>query len=511
MDVLFNNLIRQATIHPEAIALQSGPDSITYETLHREIELVADRLHRLSIQRLGLFLDNGIDWIIIDLACALAKVTVVPLPWFFSQQQINHAIESAQLDSIVARTDVSKLSDVCGSGFHLYAGCSLYEIVEHSLQTVGSACPPAKLSYTSGTTGTPKGIELGYGLIDKVCSSIGEMTSGLNIDRHLSLLPYSTLLENLCGIYAPLSQGVSVFAEPASRLGLSSTLTMNPDQFASIINEIKPNSLIMTPQLLKLLCALTEAELIDMRSLVFVAVGGAHIGTSLLERAQRLEIPVYEGYGLTEFGSVATLNTPQEYRVGSVGKPLPHVTVNFAEDGEIILKTNIRKPNHKSGRVACHEIPTGDLGYVDSDGFVYVNGRKKNTIVLSTGRNVSPEWVEGELNSSPIIAQSFVYGEAETHLSALIVAQNHSISHEAIKLAIETLNQSLPAYARIVNWRLLRESFTVDNQLLTTNGRPRRAQIISRLETLIEQAAISRLDPGHPLTKFNSTQEQPAC
>ncbi len=511
MDKLLNNLVRHASIHPDAVALRSGSSSISYKVLVRDIELVADRLHTHSIQRPGLFLDNGIDWIIIDLACALARITVVPLPWFFSLQQISHALESAQLDSIVTRGEISNLTGVGGSGFRLYADCSLYKTLEHPLKTTASIYPPAKLSYTSGTTGTPKGIELSRDLIDKVCSSTNELTSELDIDRHLSLLPYSTLLENICGIYAPLSQGICVFAEPAERLGLSSALTMDPDRLASVINEVQPNSLIVTPQLLKLLCALTEANLIDTRSLVFVAVGGARVGTSLLERARSLDIPVYEGYGLTESGSVAMLNTPQDYRPGSVGKPLPHVRVSFAEDGEIILKTRVNKARPKAGNIVCHKTSTGDLGYIDNDGFVYVSGRKKNTIVLSTGRNVSPDWGEGELNALPVIAQSFVYGESEAQLSALIVAQHQSINRETIDLAIETLNQSLPAYARIASWYLLREPFTVANGLLTANGRPRRRQILSRLELLIEEATYSQHAVIHPIPNSNSTQEHPAC
>jgi len=521
MDILLNNLFRQASRQTDTIALRSASDSITYEVLVRDIEHVADQLKAHSLRRLGLFLDNGIDWIVIDLACALAKVTVVPLPWFFSPQQLDHAVRSAQLDSIVSHTDISNLLGVAGTGIDLYAGCSLYisgqpglkEAPDNSasLADARDHSEAAKLSYTSGTTGTPKGIELGYELIDKVCSSIAGIAAGLNIERHLSLLPYSTLLENICGIYAPLSQGITVFAEPADRLGLSSTLTMDPGRLASTINEVQPSSLILTPRLLKLLCSLSETRLIDIRSLKFVTVGGAHVGTSLLERARNLGIPVYEGYGLTEFGSVAMLNTPQDYRLGSVGKPLPHVRVRCADDGEIIVKTSSGKPTDKNSNKACYEITTGDLGYIDSDGFVYVNGRKKNTIVLSTGRNVSPEWVEGELNSSPVIAQSLVYGEAESRLSALIVAQDHSISHKIIRGVIEASNLRLPAYARIASWHLLVEPFTVANQFLTANGRPRRKQIINKLEHLIEQASFSTHRGIHSSANFNSMQESTTC
>ena len=511
MDNLLSNLANQASTHSNAIALRSGSSSISYGTLYRDVERVAEELRAHSIRRAGLFLDNSIDWVVIDLACALANITVVPLPWFFSPLQLSYAVQNAQLDSIVTRGVLPNVPEVGGAGFNLYASSSLHRINQQSLITVAGAHPLSKLSYTSGTTGTPKGIELSYDLIDKVCSSISELTSGLNINRHLSVLPYSTLLENICGIYAPLSRGITVFSESAERLGLSSTLTINPERLASVINKIRPNSLILTPQLLKLLCVLVETSQVDIKSLIFVAVGGARVGTSLLKRAQSLGIPVYEGYGLTEFGSVAMLNTPRDNRPNSVGKPLPHVRVSFAEDDEIILKTNIKIAHQKTSPTACHEIHTGDLGYIDSDGFVYVNGRKKNTIVLSTGRNVSPEWIEGELNSLPVIAQSFVFGEAEAQLSALIIAQHQSVDRETIKLAIEKLNQGLPAYARLTCWHHLNQPFTVANGLLTANGRPRRAQILENLKTLIEEDAVSKNTFSQALPNFNSTQEHLAC
>ena len=179
--------------------------------------------------------------------------------------------------------------------------------------------------------------------------------------------------------------------------------------------------MILTPQLLEVLCHLAEGGAIDSSDFEFIAVGGARVAPALLRRARDAGIPAYEGYGLTEFGSVATLNHPQQDRIGSVGKPLPEVSVEIASDGEIILETRLHKPDPDIGESRTVRVETGDFGRIDEAGYVYVHGRKSNVIVLPTGRNVSPEWIEAELNTIPQIKQSFVYADSAGYLTALIV------------------------------------------------------------------------------------------
>jgi len=436
MQRIISQLRQQAICQPHATAIQSAESSISYVELVADIDKLTQRLHRLAVKRLGIFLDNSIDWIVIDLACAQAGVTVVALPWFFSDAQIKYAIAAAQLDAIVSRQINGDWTDPFTGKTAFYADTSLFTGEQKVIESAS-----AKISFTSGTTGAPKGIELSASMIGNVWASIDELTRDLDIQQHLSLLPYSTLLENICGIYVPLAQGKCIHALPAESIGLSANLNINPEQMAGAINGVCPNSMIVTPQLLKLLCGLVEKK-IDARSLKFIAVGGGHVGSVLLERAGRLSLPVFEGYGLTEFASVAMLNTVDNHRRGSVGKPIPHVEVSFAEDGEIILSD--RKKSF--GRVH-----TGDLGWMDDDGFVYINGRKKNILVLSTGRNVSPEWIEGELQSLNCISQCRVFGDAETELSVFIVSPAQ-ITDPVIDQGIAEINQQLPAYARIGKW-----------------------------------------------------------
>jgi long-subunit acyl-CoA synthetase (AMP-forming) len=114
-----------------------------------------------------------------------------------------------------------------------------------------------------------------------------------------------------------------------------------------------------------------------------------------------------------------------------------------------------------------------------------VHGRKSNQIVLTNGRNVAPEWVETELNNSPLLAQSFVFSETGVALSALLVAAGAGIADSDLEAEIEQINRNLPAYARIKKWHRMPYPFSQGNQMLTVNGRLRRLQIKQLLPTLL--------------------------
>jgi long-chain acyl-CoA synthetase len=221
-------------------------------------------------------------------------------------------------------------------------------------------------------------------------------------------------------------------------------------------------------------------------SLRFIAVGGAPVSRRLLERAQALGLPVFEGYGLSEAASVVTLNTPQAHQLGSVGKPLPHVRLRIAEDGEIhvagaVCAGYLGEPDGVPG----DDWPTGDIGYLDAEGFLHLTGRKKHIFITAFGRNVSPEWVEREVLVEPAIAQVVVFGEARPFNAAIIVPRPGS-AIQAVRAAIDATNRRLPDYARIRRFLLAEEPFSVENGLLTGTARPRRAEIAARYAESIQ-------------------------
>jgi len=504
---LISQLLQLSAAQPDLDALRSRNLCLSYAELMDAVELATAQLKSLELRRVGLYLDNGVDWIIFDLAALAAGITAVALPRFFSATQIVHALNDADLDGIVFDRDLPPgvtASGVALTGF----SDSRIQCIETrnsnlSQNWAHSTSAPAKISYTSGSTGAPKGVELGADFIEQTATSLCQAIAELDINVHLSILPYATLLENIAGIYVPLLLGRCVHAEPAADIGLNDALGIDPAKLATCFNQVQPNSLIITPQLLELLCQLVEKAMIKPDCLVFVAVGGARVAPTLLQRARQAGIPAYEGYGLTEFASVATLNTPQNDRIGSVGKPLPGVFVSIAEDGEICLVRDSLCAAEKGPQTLLR---TGDLGSIDSDGFVQLQGRKSNLIVLANGRNVSPEWIEAELNASALIAQSYVFSESGEQLAVLLAS---SATDAALETIINCINEDLPAYARVHEWYRLKTPFSRAAQTLTTNGRLRRRQIEQQLPELLSQGN-AELTPGRSHDRI-SLQESNPC
>jgi len=217
---------------------------------------------------------------------------------------------------------------------------------------------------------------------------------------------------------------------------------------------------IFLPQMLAALVAALENGAPAPRSLRFAAVGGAKVSAALLTRARALGLPVYEGYGLSECASVVSLNLPGADRLGSVGRPLGHARVRI-DQGEIVVHTGDAW------------LPTGDLGSVDADGYLYIDGRRKHVLITSFGRNVSPEWPEAELLAGRAIAQAAVFGEARPRLCALLVPAPGA-PDEAVEAQVYAANERLPDYARIGAWLRADEPFTPQNGFATANGRARR-------------------------------------
>ncbi len=495
MNGLIEKIGKQAASTSEAVAIRSRDKRVSYAELMSAVQQATAQLQSLRVESLGLYLDNGIDWIVFDLAALAAGIRVVPLPLFFSEAQIAHAIADGELDGIVF--DLALPSGVIGRGAALqgYSDSRLQRIAtagEHSLRKRRA---PAKVSYTSGSTGTPRGIELAPGFIEETAVSICRAIGHLGIESHLSILPYATLLENIAGVYVPLLLGRCVHAEPSPDVGLTASLGLDPLKLRASFNRVHPDSLIVTPQLLDVLCRLADSAAIDPGCLRFVAVGGARVAPAMLQRARRLGIPAYEGYGLTEFASVATLNTPRDDRIGSVGKPLHGVKVTIAEDGEICLESRLGTISTENGPHKRIRVRSGDYGGIDNDGFIYVHGRKSNLIVLANGRNVSPEWIESELDASPLIAQSYVFSASAERLSTLLAT---TASDAEIESEIRRINHTLPAYARLADWHRLAAPFSREQQTLTANGRLRRAQIRRRLPDLlaIHQTATPPVSGG---------------
>jgi long-subunit acyl-CoA synthetase (AMP-forming) len=242
----------------------------------------------------------------------------------------------------------------------------------------------------------------------------------------------------------------------------------------------EPSSLILVPELLRVLVMAAQQGWQPPASLRFIAVGGASVAPELLARAEQLGLPVYEGYGLSECASVVCVNTASARRRGSVGRPLPHVRVRLDGEQQIMVSGPLMSGYLGDAELpgaATREIATGDLGEIDADGYVYVRGRLKNLIITSLGRNISPEWVERELQMESAIGMAVVFGEAKPYLSALISPAG-TATRAQVDAAVARANSRLPDYAQLRQWAVVTTPFTFANGLLTANGRPRRAHIL---------------------------------
>ena len=442
------------------------------------------RLDALGARRVALALDNGADWVAWDLALLDSGRVCVPVPGFFSPQQQAHVLDSAGVDTLIGDPIVAARV----AGFQ--------EIDEGIFQRVPRTVPSlpvgtVKITYTSGTTGQPKGVCLDAGAQLAVARSLAGVSTACGVERHLSVLPLATLLENVGGVYAAILAGARVDLVPQAALGMTGASGFDVARFIRSLHEHRPHSLILLPQLLLALVAAAEGGIKLPDSLRFVAVGGARVSPALLVRAEALGLPIFEGYGLSECASVVCVNTPAARRIGTVGRPLAHAAVRLAADGEVEVRGARMLGYLGEPAPASDWLPTGDLGHFD-DGFLVLHGRKKHQFVTAFGRNVNPEWVEAELTQQAPIAQAWVHGEALAANVAVIVPRRADCPAADVDAAIATANAALPDYARVQRWLRADAPFTPANGLLTANGRLRRVALAERY--LARIAACADLD-----------------
>lgn len=463
-----------AHTQPQGVAVVEAEQSLSYEQLWQLVEQTAVFLTQHKVDRLALALSNQLAWVVLDLSAQLSRTTLIPVPLFFTPQQKQHAIIESGASFLIE-------TGTHHAGAILVAEFPLLNITLYKTNVADKTIPDhtAKITFTSGSTGTPKGVCLSQSLLDDVSEQLAYQLRDQLIQRHVVLLPFGILLENIAGIYVPLLLGATIILPTHHQRSF-----MNRESLVDALTHYQPNSLLLTAQGLCELLQVAEQFPELIKSLHYVAVGGSKISPSLLEQAEKLHLPVYEGYGLSECGSVVSLNTPAHHRIGSVGKVLPNTTIYFGDDGEILVERShlLGYTSDVSSPMVIH---TGDLGYMDKEGYLFVNGRKKNIFINSFGRNFSPEWIEAEAQRYTSITYLVLFGDAKPFNVAIIQAATHDM--EVLEQDITHLNKQLPDYARITYYLVATEPFSLINGLLTSNGRPRRAEIYQCYADQLEQ------------------------
>ncbi|SFG16743.1 Iron-containing redox enzyme [Novosphingobium sp. CF614] len=448
MSGLLHTIRAHALANPRGIAVDPVvTPTVSWGALADRVE--AERVRLSKSRAIGpevLCLDHGLDGVVRELALLEAGIPVLSLPKFFTSEQIDHA------------------RSTCGAAGENAA----------ALRPAPSSLPPgtARVTFTSGSTGTPKGVCLSARHMLNVAASVVSALGSDHAGRHCALLPPGILLETVAGFFATVLVGGTYVCPPQELVGLADPFRPEFGRMARMIAGWRITSLILVPEYLAGLVAVLEKTDLRLPDLTLVAVGGARVAPELLARAQEVGLPVRQGYGLTECGSVVSLETDGTGERGSVGRPLGHIKAWIADDGEIMLEGEMFLGTIGEPRVPG-PLATGDVGRIDDAGRLWVEGRKSALIVTSFGRNISPEWVETQLVAQPGILQAMVYGDGLPVPEALLVPASPDVDLAA---AVAAANLGLPFYACVGRWREV-APFTVANGMLTGNGRLRRKAI----------------------------------
>jgi long-chain acyl-CoA synthetase len=460
------------------------------DQMRNRIEHWLERFETLDSRRVAWQLPNSGEWIAIDLALLISGRIAVPVPDFFTPDQVHHVIESAGIDTWIG------LPGSHPAAFERTPAREALSLASRTLCT-----PPAvhtgtaKITFTSGSTGAARGVCLSRDKILRTAAVLQRRFSDDNIRSHLCVLPLSLLLENVAGVYANLLNRSRLRVPMLTDIGMTGSSTLDIPRFIKAQHDALPQSIILVPQLLLALLGARQQGLALPKSYRFIAVGGARVAPHLLHLAQAAGLPVHEGYGLSECGSVVALNMPNASRPGSVGRPLDHVDISI-RDGEIHV-AGASMLGYLGGSAAPAILPTGDLGHFDADGYLFIDGRRKNCFITSYGRNVNPEWVESELTAQPEIALASVFGEALPGNIAVIVPRTTDLS--AVTRAVNAANARLPDYARVAQWNIADPEEFRNAGCLTSTGKVRRDKVADAYARPLE-TCTSRLSSESPTT-----------
>ena len=309
--------------------------------------------------------------------------------------------------------------------------------IEKSFNRARSMDETALIVYTSGTTGNPKGVMISFGNIYSQMKDFEKIFKLSKDNTLLSILPLNHLLELNVGFFGMLFMGAKIVY----------IKTLNPKELSAAMKEKQITNMIVVPLVAKMLKNSVDKQLKKqpervqkifkfmyatakymprfVRRIMFKSIidgfggkfecfisGGAPLDAEIAEFFERIGVPAFEGYGLTETSPVISTNRYDAHKIGTVGKPLPSVKVKLSEQGELLATgPNVMQGYYNKPEMTAEVIDedgwfhTGDIAEIDNDGFIKITGRIKNMIVLGGGKKIFPEEVEAVLEQSPLIKE----------------------------------------------------------------------------------------------------------
>ncbi len=400
--------------------------------------------------------------------------------------------------------------------------------------------------YTSGSTGRPKGAELSHrNMLSQIQSLLELYTIDPEKDTCLTILPVAHVFERMAVYFYTLCGITIYFAD-------------SPKNVAQIMTEIKPSVMVVVPRILERLYesmtaaadkargpkrlviknAIKLAKLNDptkkrnhamfffdklvyskMRNAIggnfrLIVSGSSALNKSILRFLLNIGLPVHEGYGLTECSPVVSANCDHAVSLGSVGKPLRHLQVKIGENNEVLVKGDSVFRGYHNMPELSSEIwtadgffRTGDQGYIDENGFLFLTGRIKELLKTSTGKYVSPIPIELEISRHPLVEQALVIANNRKFASALIwlnpegarrllriskedfrmdLALQSLRVRESILRHISRINRKLSHWEKICRWALIGDELSIESGLLTPTLKIRRKVAEERYADKIE-------------------------
>ncbi len=470
---------------------------------------------------------NRTEWAVAYLAIVCSGRVVVPVDRDLKTKEIRHILEFSGAGTILSsnrflpdllalRSSGSELRNVIsletGSG---EADCSLAELRQRGYEVLsGEGTRPqpeiepddvAAILFTSGTMGSSKAVMLTHGNLASNIIATSQFISIRNGDRLLSVLPLHHTYECTCGFLTALYQGASIYyAENLRRIPdnlaeAQATVVLGvPLLFETMYLRIKKGIEKRGKRKFRFatrIASLSERCGFSIRRRLFKPVhdrlggqlrllisGGAAINPQVSRGFRELGINCIQGYGMTEASPLIAVNREADPKDASVGMPVPGVEARVIE-GEIVVRgPNVMKGYYRNARATDETLAdgwlyTGDLGYLDEDGFLFLSGRRKSVIVTPNGKNVYPEELEAQLNEQRFIAESLVWGGASenpalTEVQAIIVpdveefddefgADNYDDETivEMVGKAVKEVNLELATYKRIRNFSIRNQEF----------------------------------------------------
>ena len=342
----------------------------------------------------------------------------------------------------------------------------------------------AIMVYTSGTTGPPKGACLSHRYIINSVESLRQTIPIYDTDVSFSYLPFCHVAERISGLYNRLYAGASAyFVDDLTRLG-EYMLEVKPTVFASLprfFEKIHAQAVVDGSKDVK--------DYFGGR-IRLATSGGAPLPLEVAEFFADAGLPILQAYGLTENVCVA-FNRPDNYKFSTVGPPMPGCEVRLAADNEILVRSEMmfsgyyKAPEETAKVFSDGWLLTGDLGEFDEDGFLKIIGRKKELIVTSTGKKVSPALLENMLKEHHSISQAMVYGEGRSYLVALITL-NTPETRETIQAVIERVNRRVSSTESIKRFAILDRDFEIARDEITPTGKLKRDVITKEFRDVID-------------------------